>query len=33
MRLLDKRFKNVQMHPMGLNWLEWYVPKELQKYD
>ncbi|MBN1903790.1 MAG: ABC transporter substrate-binding protein [Deltaproteobacteria bacterium] len=33
MRLLDKRFKNVKMHKMGLNWLEWYVPKELQKYE
>ncbi|MGD9157072.1 MAG: ABC transporter substrate-binding protein [Desulfobacteraceae bacterium] len=32
MRLLDKRFKNVKIHKMGLNWLEWYVPKELQKY-
>jgi peptide/nickel transport system substrate-binding protein len=33
MRLLDRRFKNVKGHPMGINWLEWYVPKELQKYD
>jgi peptide/nickel transport system substrate-binding protein len=33
MRLLDRRFKNVKVHNMGLNWLEWYVPKELQKYD
>jgi peptide/nickel transport system substrate-binding protein len=33
MRLLDRRFKNVKVHPMGINWLEWYVPKELQKYD
>ncbi len=32
MRLLDKRFENVKMHAMGLNWLEWYVPKDLQKY-
>ena len=32
MRLLDKRFKNVKIHKMGINWLEWYVPKELQKY-
>ena len=32
MRLLDKRFKNVKIHKMGLNWLEWYVPKELQRY-
>jgi peptide/nickel transport system substrate-binding protein len=32
MRLLDRRFKNVNMHAMGLNWLEWYVPKSLQKY-
>jgi peptide/nickel transport system substrate-binding protein len=33
MRLLDKRFQNVKIHPMGLNWLEWYVPKDLQKYN
>ncbi|NLD39444.1 MAG: ABC transporter substrate-binding protein [Desulfatiglans sp.] len=33
MRLLDKRFKNVKMHKMGLNWLEWYVPEELQRYE
>lgn len=32
MRLLDRRFKNVKMHKMGLNWLEWHVPKELQRY-
>jgi peptide/nickel transport system substrate-binding protein len=33
MRLLDKRFRNVKIHAMGLNWLEWYVPKDLQKYN
>ena len=33
MRLLDKRFQNVKIHSMGLNWLEWYVPKALQKYE
>lgn len=33
MRLLDKRFKNVEIHAMGLNWLEWYVPKESQRYN
>lgn len=32
MRLLDRRFKNVKIHRLGLDWLEWYVPKELQKY-
>jgi len=33
MRLLDKRFQNVKIHAMGLNWLEWYVPKDSQKYN
>jgi peptide/nickel transport system substrate-binding protein len=31
-RILDKRFQNVIIHKLGLNYLEWYVPKELQKY-
>ena len=31
-RFLDKRFENVNIHMLGLNPLEWYVPKEKQKY-
>jgi len=31
-RLLDKRFKNVIIHPLGLNYLQWYVPKAEQRY-
>ncbi len=31
-RLVDKRFKNVKIHTLGLNYLEWYVPKEKQRY-
>jgi len=31
-RLVDKRFENVKIHKLGLNYLEWYVPKEKQKY-
>jgi len=33
MRLLDRRFQNVKIHAMGLNWLEWHVPKDKQKYN
>ena len=29
---LDKRFENVKIHTLGLNQLEWYVPKEKQRY-
>lgn len=29
---LDKRFENVKIHKLGIETLEWYVPKELQKY-
>ncbi|MFC1735984.1 peptide-binding protein [Candidatus Hydrogenedentota bacterium] len=28
---LDKRFANVEVYPLGLDLLEWYVPKALQK--
>ena len=31
-RLVDKRFENVNVHYMGLNYLEWSVPKEKQRY-
>jgi peptide/nickel transport system substrate-binding protein len=31
-RLVDRRFKNVTIHKMGLNYLEWYVPENEQKY-
>ncbi|MFH1614133.1 MAG: peptide-binding protein [Planctomycetota bacterium] len=31
-RLLDRRFKNVIIHKLGLKYEEWYVPTELQKY-
>jgi peptide/nickel transport system substrate-binding protein len=30
--LLDKRFENVQVHKLGIDPLEWYVPKEKQRY-
>ncbi len=32
LRFLDKRFKNVKVHKLGLNPHEWYVPKEEQRY-
>jgi len=31
-RFLDRRFENVKIHKLGLNELEWYVPKEKQRY-
>jgi peptide/nickel transport system substrate-binding protein len=31
-RLIDKRFENVKIHNLGLNYFEWYVPKEKQRY-
>jgi len=31
MRFLNRRFKNVIVHKLDLNWLEWYVPKEKQR--
>ncbi|MGA2092935.1 MAG: peptide-binding protein [Sedimentisphaerales bacterium] len=31
-RAVDKRFKNVKIHKLGLNYLEWYVPKDEQRY-
>ena len=30
--VVDKRFQNVKIHNLGLNFLEWYVPKEKQMY-
>jgi len=32
-RLVDRRFKNVVVHKLGLNYLEWYVPKSQQRYE
>jgi peptide/nickel transport system substrate-binding protein len=32
-RLVDKRFANTRVHKLGFNYLEWYVPKELQRYN
>lgn len=32
-RFLDKRFENVKIHTLGLDPLEWYVPRQLQKYN
>lgn len=31
-RLVDRRFKNVNIHSLGLKYWEWYVPKEQQLY-
>lgn len=31
-RTLDRRFKNVNIYRLGLNYLEWYVPKQEQRY-
>jgi len=31
-RFVDRRFKNVTIHKMGLNYLEWYVPENEQRY-
>ena len=31
-RAVDKRFQNVNIHKLGLNYLEWYVPKDKQRY-
>ena len=31
-RLIDKRFKNVKIHNLGLKYWEWYVPKSEQRY-
>ena len=31
-RLVDKRFKNVKIHNLGLKYWEWYVPEEQQRY-
>ncbi len=30
--LLDKRFEGVNVHKLGIDHLEWYVPKEKQRY-
>lgn len=29
---VHKRFRNVNIYPLGIDFLEWYVPTELQKY-
>ncbi len=31
-RVVDRRFENVKVYPLGLNYLEWYVPRDKQKY-
>lgn len=31
-RIIDKRFKNVKIYPLGLNYFQWYVPIKEQKY-
>ena len=31
-RIVNKRFKNVKIYPLGLNYFEWYVPISNQKY-
>ncbi len=31
-RPVDKRYENVNIHKLGLNYLEWYVPKDEQRY-
>jgi peptide/nickel transport system substrate-binding protein len=30
--IIDKRFENVKMHTLGIDPLEWYVPKDKQRY-
>jgi peptide/nickel transport system substrate-binding protein len=30
---LDKRFENVKIHTLGIDLLEWYVPKDKQRYN
>jgi len=32
-RLLDRRFKNVVVHKLSLDYLEWYVPKRQHRYQ
>jgi peptide/nickel transport system substrate-binding protein len=32
LRLVDGRFKNTNVHKLGLNYLEWYVPGDEQRY-
>jgi len=32
LRFVDRRFENVKVHKMGLNYLQWYVPRAKQKY-
>jgi peptide/nickel transport system substrate-binding protein len=32
LRLVDRRFKNANVHRLGLNYLEWYVPRDEQRY-
>jgi len=30
---VSRRFRNVEVYPMGIAPLYWWVPKDLQKYD
>jgi peptide/nickel transport system substrate-binding protein len=32
LRLVDRRFENVRVHKLGLNYREWHVPKQKQRY-
>ncbi len=32
LRLVDKRFKNINIYKLGVKYEQWYVPKQLQKY-
>jgi len=32
LRLIDRRFENVNIHKLGLDYLEWYVPLAKQRY-
>jgi peptide/nickel transport system substrate-binding protein len=32
LRLIDRRFENVTIHKLGLDYLEWYVPVAKQRY-
>ena len=32
LRFVDKRFKNITIYPLGLNYREWFVPNKQQRY-
>lgn len=32
LQFIDKRFKNVKIHKLGIDERDWYVPKEMQRY-